>query len=220
MSYILNIETSTTNCSVAISKDEDVLSVVEEDSKKYSHAEQLHLFIEKAIADAGIIKQDLDAVAISKGPGSYTGLRIGVSSAKGLAYSLDIPLISVSTLASLAAQAHDYDIVIPMIDARRMEVYTQTFEANLEAKNDIEAKILDETSFSEYQDGQKKVCFIGNGVQKFENIAQFKDHVFFINANPGAREMALFSSQKNKQQLFEDVAYFEPFYLKDFVAGK
>jgi tRNA threonylcarbamoyladenosine biosynthesis protein TsaB len=123
-------------------------------------------------------------------------------------------------LASLAAQAHDYDIVIPMIDARRMEVYTQTFDAGLTAQNEIEAKILDETSFSEHLAGEKKVCFIGNGVQKFEDIAKFKKNARFINTNPSAKEMASLSAQKNKQQLFEDVAYFEPFYLKDFVAGK
>lgn len=219
MAYILNIETSTTNCSVAISKDDELLSLVEEDSKKYSHAEQLHLFIEEAIQKADITKRDLNAVAISKGPGSYTGLRIGVSAAKGLCYALDIPLISVSTLHSLAAQVGHHDVIIPMIDARRMEVYTQVFNSKLKPLNEISAKILDKTSFFQIINSEEKICFIGNGAEKFKNLIEDKESIDFVNSNPSAREMASISSQKNKQQLFEDVAYFEPFYLKDFVAG-
>jgi tRNA threonylcarbamoyladenosine biosynthesis protein TsaB len=220
MAYILNIETSTTNCSVSVSKDENILSVVEEDSKQYSHAEQLHIFIEKAIEEADISKQHLDAIAISKGPGSYTGLRIGVSSAKGIAYSLDIPLVSVSTLQSLAAKAGNYDTIIPMIDARRMEVYTRTFNADLEAQNKVEAKILDKTSFSELIKKKSRLCFIGNGAEKFQNTIGEHGNISFISTNPSAREMAILSSQKNKQHLYEDIAYFEPFYLKDFVGGR
>jgi tRNA threonylcarbamoyladenosine biosynthesis protein TsaB len=143
-----------------------------------------------------------------------------VSSAKGLCYALGLPLISTSTLQSLAAQVEEADNIIPMIDARRMEVYTQTFNSHLEPLNEIEAKVLDENSFSDELSNNQKVCFIGNGVKKFEDISAYTENVSFIYANPSAREMVKLANQKNKQQLYEDVAYFEPFYLKDFVAGK
>jgi len=199
------------------------LSLVEQDSTNYSHAERLHLFIEQALLDAKITQSQLDAVAVSKGPGSYTGLRIGVSTAKGLCYALGIPLIGVSTLKILAAQATSNNsdaIIIPMIDARRMEVYTQVFDSKLEALTEIEAKILDEKSFEGFFDAYENIQFIGNGVKKFEEISLSKNNVHFSYKNPSAREMIKLASQKNKQQLYEDVAYFEPFYLKDFVAGK
>lgn len=220
MSYILCLETSTTNCSVAVSNNGILLSLVEEDSNKFSHAEKLHLFIEKALNIANVNKKDLEAVAVSKGPGSYTGLRIGVSAAKGLAYSLDIPLISVSTLHSLALKAKKNDFIVPMIDARRMEVYTQTFNSEFMAQNIIEAKVLDQNSFSDLTDNGAKVSFIGNGVEKFKAIYKSSNQSEFIPANPSAREMLTIANNKNKQQLYEDVAYFEPFYLKDFVAGR
>lgn len=220
MAYILCIETSTTNCSVAVSKYDQLLSLVEQDSKNYSHAEQLHVFIEEALQEAEVSKHQLDAIAVSKGPGSYTGLRIGVSSAKGLCYALGIPLISVSTLQSLAAQVSDADVIIPMIDARRMEVYTQTFKREFEHQNNIEAKILDKSSFYDELNHENNVCFIGNGVAKFEEISNSSDHVRFIHSNPSAKQMIPIAYKKNKQHQFEDVAYFEPFYLKDFMAGK
>jgi tRNA threonylcarbamoyladenosine biosynthesis protein TsaB len=219
MAYILCIETSTTNCSVAISRDEELLSLVQEDSKKYSHAEQLHIFIDKAMQQAGIKKNQLDAIAISKGPGSYTGLRIGVSTAKGLCYALDIPLISISTLKSLAAQEKNAELIIPMIDARRMEVYTQTFEASLKPQNKIEAKILDDNSFNQELNSGKQVSFVGNGVTKFEKLVEPASNLKFTDANPSARDMINEAYKKFKQHQFEDVAYFEPFYLKDFVGG-
>lgn len=220
MANLLCLETSTTNCSVAISKDDELLALVEEDRKNYSHAEQLHIFIDKAMNAAGITYKQLDAIAVSKGPGSYTGLRIGVSTAKGLSYSLGIPLISVSTLQSLAAQVKDVDIVIPMIDARRMEVYTQTFNREFEPQNNIEAKILDKSSFYDELNHENNVCFIGNGVAKFEEISNSSDHVRFIHSNPSAKQMIPIAHKKNKQHQFEDVAYFEPFYLKEFIGGK
>ena len=220
MPYILCIETSTTNCSVAVSSGEQLLSLIEKDSKNYSHAEQLHIFIEKALIEADISKSQLNAIAISKGPGSYTGLRIGVSSAKGLSYALGLPLISTSTLQSLAAQVKEADIIIPMIDARRMEVYTQTFNTHLEPLNEIEAKVLDENSFSNELSNKQKVWFIGNGVRKFQDISTYKENASFDYANPSAKDMVKLANKKNKQHQYEDVAYFEPFYLKDFVAGK
>jgi tRNA threonylcarbamoyladenosine biosynthesis protein TsaB len=219
LAYILCIETSTTNCSVAVSKDDELLSLVEEDSNTYSHAEQLHVFISKAIQQSGIENNQLNAIAISKGPGSYTGLRIGVSTAKGLCYALNIPLLSISTLKSLAAQVNDADFIIPMIDARRMEVYTQTFHSDLTAVTEIEAKILDESSFSKILNLLQKVCFIGNGVAKFKAICAENNKINFVSSNPSAKQMISLASQKIKQGIYEDVAYFEPFYLKDFVGG-
>ncbi len=223
MAYILCIETSTTNCSVAVSKDDKLLSLVEQDSNNYSHAEQLHIFIEQALREAKISKSQLSAVAVSKGPGSYTGLRIGVSSAKGLCYALGIPLISISTLKTLAAQAETIgaqDLIIPMIDARRMEVYTQVFDFELESLTEIEAKILDPDAFVSQFHSRKTLHFIGNGVKKFEEVCRVKQKTSFNYNNPSAQHMVKMANQKYKQQLFEDVAYFEPFYLKDFVAGK
>lgn len=223
MAYILCIETSTTNCSVAVSKDDKLLSLVEQDSKNYSHAEQLHIFIEQALREAKISKSQLSAVAVSKGPGSYTGLRIGVSSAKGLCYALGIPLISISTLKTLAAQTESsgaQDLIIPMIDARRMEVYTQVFDSELESLTEIEAKILDPHSFEDYSKSTQTLHFIGNGVKKFEEISDFKAKATFNHNNPSAKDMVRLAHQKNKQHLYEDVAYFQPFYLKDFVGGK
>jgi tRNA threonylcarbamoyladenosine biosynthesis protein TsaB len=207
---------------VAVSKDVDLLSLVEQDSKNYSHAEQLHVFIEKALHQANVQRTQLDAIAVSKGPGSYTGLRIGVSSAKGLCYALGIPLISISTLKTLAAQvesSQSRDLVIPMIDARRMEVYTQVFNFELDSVSTIEAKILDAHSFEEYSKRSINLHFIGNGVKKFEEICTLKGNTKFSYNNPSAKDMVKLASQKNKQHQYEDVAYFEPFYLKDFVGG-
>lgn len=223
MGIILCIETSTTNCSVAVSENERLISLIERDAKNYSHAEQLHLFIEKALAEANVDKTQLDAVAISKGPGSYTGLRIGVSSAKGLCYALDIPLIGISTLKTLAAQVKlsgESGLIIPMIDARRMEVYTQIFSLSLKELTEIEAKVLGKESYREYFETSNGIHVIGNGAKKFEDILEIQENIQFSYTNPSAREMVELASKKNKQHQFEDVAYFEPFYLKDFVAGK
>lgn len=222
MGIILCIETSTTNCSVAVSENQRLISLIERDAKKYSHAEQLHLFVEKALTEANVVKSQLDAVAISKGPGSYTGLRIGVSSAKGLCFALGIPLIGISTLKTLAAQAESsgaQDIIIPMIDARRMEVYTQVFDSELEPITEIEAKILDPDAFVSQFHSLKAIHFIGNGVKKFEEVCRMKQNASFNYNNPSAQHMVKMANQKYKQQLFEDVAYFEPFYLKEFVTN-
>ena len=222
MGHILCIETSTTNCSVAISKDGEQLSLVEHDSKNYSHAEQLHIFIEKALQKAELKKSQLNAIAVSKGPGSYTGLRIGLSSAKGLCYGLGIPLISISTLKSLASQIDttiNDGLIIPMIDARRMEVYTQVFDSKLNELTKIEAKILDKGSFNEFLNSSKTIHFVGNGVEKFENILPKNTNYSFSYNNPSAKDMIALAFDKYINQSFEDVAYFEPFYLKEFVGG-
>ncbi len=224
MARILCIETSTTNCSVAISQDGDVLALTEEDSQSYSHAEQLHVFIQEVLSKTKLTTSDLDAIAISKGPGSYTGLRIGVSSAKGLCYALGIPLISVSTLKVLASQVVQLESkmpVIAMIDARRMEVYSCVYDYNYNSIQDVCAKVLDDNSYSELFDAYDTIYAIGNGVTKFKDICTSPEKFVFIEQkNPSAKEMASIAEGKFIVQDFEDVAYFEPYYLKDFVGGK
>lgn len=220
MGVILCIETATTNCSVALGKEGELLALKEDYSNNYSHAERLHLFIDEILKENDLTPQDLDAIAVSKGPGSYTGLRIGVSAAKGLCFSLDIPLISVPTLTSLAAQVEKKagQYVIPLLDARRMEVYTAGFDSVLNQVFETRAEILDESSFKEYL-GQGVVTFIGNGVEKFQKICGHKNAGFIIGKLPSAAEMVSLASGKFTKKDFEDVAYFEPYYLKDFMAG-
>ena len=195
--------------------------VLKEDyNNNYSHAERLHLFIEEVINEANITTKDLSAIAISKGPGSYTGLRIGVSTAKGLCYALDIPLISVSTLEALADQVKVNDgFVIPMLDARRMEVYSAVFDEKNNQIRETQAQVLDENSFKRYLD-KGKVYFIGNGVEKSKEIFTHKNAVFIENKLPSSDNMSIIAFEKYKKNDIEDVAYFEPFYLKDFIALK
>ena len=219
MALILCLETATTNCSVGIAKDGRLLTLKEDNSKNYSHAEKLHVFINEALSEAGITAEDLDAIAVSKGPGSYTGLRIGVSSAKGLCYSLDIPLISVPTLDLLAYKLKgEQGMFISMLDARRMEVYSAIYDSEINQVRDTEAQVLEETSFQDYLE-KSKVHFIGNGVAKFEDICNHPNAVFHKEQYPSAKEMAEIAELKHKKSDIEDVAYFEPYYLKDFIAG-
>lgn len=219
MALILCLETATTNCSVGIARDGKLLTLKEDNSKNYSHAEKLHVFINEALSEAGISAEDLDAIAVSKGPGSYTGLRIGVSSAKGLCYSLDIPLISVPTLDLLAHKLKgEQGIFISMLDARRMEVYSAIYDAKFNQLRDTEAQILEETSFTPYLESST-VHFIGNGVAKFEAICNHPNAVFHKEQYPSAKEMAEIAELKHQKSDTEDVAYFEPYYLKDFIAG-
>ncbi|WP_081208711.1 tRNA (adenosine(37)-N6)-threonylcarbamoyltransferase complex dimerization subunit type 1 TsaB [Salegentibacter sediminis] len=219
MPNILCLETSSTNCSVAIATGEGVLDIKEDKSNNYSHAEKLHVFIDEILKENQLKVSDLDAIAISKGPGSYTGLRIGVSAAKGLCFSLEIPLISISTLKSLALQVEEKNaIVIPLLDARRMEVYSAVFNAEFEQIRETRAEILDADIYSEYLD-QGKVVFIGSGVEKFKAICEHPNAVFLEGKLPSAKEMCLPAMEKYKISDTEDVAYFEPYYLKDFKAG-
>ncbi|WP_438426587.1 tRNA (adenosine(37)-N6)-threonylcarbamoyltransferase complex dimerization subunit type 1 TsaB [Aquimarina macrocephali] len=220
MAYILCIETSTTNCSVALANGEEVIGLIEDYDSTYSHAERLHNFIDKVIKEAGLTPKDLSAVSVSKGPGSYTGLRIGVSAAKGLSYALDIPLLSVPTLHSLALQVSQEkdSYIIPMLDARRMEVYSGVFTNTYEEIRKTEAEILIDTSFEAYLQ-EKKVYFIGNGVEKFSAICSDVNAVFIQNKLPSANEMAMLSYPKFLKKDFEDVSYLDPYYLKDFVTG-
>jgi len=219
MTHILCIETATTNCSVALSVNGSVVALREDLSKGYSHAELLHKFIAEVLDEAEIKKEALDAIAVSKGPGSYTGLRIGVSAAKGLCYALDIPLISVPTLTSLALRVKQPTMtVIPMLDARRMEVYSAVFNSEIKEIRETQAQILTEASFASYLE-MGPVTFIGSGAEKFQAICQHANASFINDALPSAAEMASQANHKLKIGDMEDVAYFEPYYLKDFVSG-
>tara|TARA_R110000868_G_scaffold181375_1_gene422327 strand:- start:501 stop:1181 length:681 start_codon:yes stop_codon:yes gene_type:complete len=219
MGVILNLETSSTNCSVCLTKDGVILAMKELNSENYSHAEKLHVFIEEVMNEAALKMQDLEAIAVSKGPGSYTGLRIGVSAAKGLCYALGVPLVSVSTLKSMASQLKSVDedvLVIPVLDARRMEVYSAVFDNHLNQVRETKAEIIDEQSFEEYI-GSTSVHFLGSGAEKIKGIFNSDNLTFHLDVVPSAKEMALISFDKFKNKDFEDVAYFEPYYLKDFV---
>ncbi|WP_104734766.1 tRNA (adenosine(37)-N6)-threonylcarbamoyltransferase complex dimerization subunit type 1 TsaB [Hanstruepera ponticola] len=220
MSIILSIETATTNCSVSLSKDGETFALKEDYNKGYSHAERLHVFIEELLLENAIKKSQINAIAVSKGPGSYTGLRIGVSAAKGLCYALGIPLISVSTLESLAHQVEASEgFIVSMLDARRMEVYAEVFDVKHNSVRDIEAEILTENSYEFFlQNGL--VHFIGNAVAKTKTIISHSNAVFIENKLPSASEMGALAYHKYKKSDIEDVAYFEPYYLKDFVALK
>ncbi len=219
MAHILCIETTTTNCSVSISGNGDIVALKELNSVNYSHSEKLHLFIKEVLQTATISLNDLKAVAVSKGPGSYTGLRIGVSAAKGLCFAQDLPLISIDTLQSLALQIQEQtDFIIPMIDARRMEVYTSVFNSKSEQLEETSAKILDENSFLSYLE-KGKVVFLGNANEKFKTICSHPNAVFVDGKLPSANEMCLPADIKYKKSDFENVAYFEPYYLKDFIGG-
>ncbi|WP_152971432.1 tRNA (adenosine(37)-N6)-threonylcarbamoyltransferase complex dimerization subunit type 1 TsaB [Lacinutrix algicola] len=220
MMYILSIETSTTNCSVSLSKNGETLLLKEDYSNNYSHGERLHVFIDETLREAKIERSQLDAIAVSKGPGSYTGLRIGVSAAKGLCYALDIPLISISTLEALAHQVKpESGVIVPMLDARRMEVYSAIFSSEFKEIRKIEAQILDETSFAG-ELSQGKVYFVGNGVEKTKALLNNENAIFIEDKLPSADQMSALAFLKHKKSDTEDVAYFEPYYLKDFVALK
>ena len=216
MTYILNIETSTKNCSVSLALNGKSIAVKEIAEAGFSHAEKLHVFFEDILKENNLTFKNLSAIAISQGPGSYTGLRIGVSSAKGLCYSLDIPLIAIDTLQSLASQVKfDDGIIIPMIDARRMEVYSAVFNRKQEKIRAVEAQIIDENSFSNIEE---KIYVVGDCQEKLRTVLT-KDNFVFLDAiiYPSAKEMCFLSYQKFQNDDFVDVAYFEPYYLKDFM---
>lgn len=216
---LLHLETSTKNCSVAVTKNKELLCLCEEYDENFGQSEKLHQFVEWALEGAEISIKDLDGVCVSKGPGSYTGLRIGVSAAKGYGYGLEIPLLSLNSLEILAQTQiyQGFDLIIPMIDARRMEVYTAIFDGNGKQISEIEAKILDEFSFQEFSD--KKIVFIGDGVEKSQSVLNLPLADFKLNIHPSAEFMKELAEEKFQNKEFEDVAYFEPFYLKEFKAG-
>lgn len=222
MSLILGIETATKICSVAITEN-GVLLAIKEEGGAYSHSEKLNLFIQEVLKSSGKTLQDLDAVAVSKGPGSYTGLRIGVSAAKGLCYALDIPLVSVSTLQAMAkgmaVVLGKKDMLFsPMIDARRMEVYTALFDSGNNEVGSISAKIIDEDSYKNDLEEQK-IVFFGDGAEKCIEVLGINGNAMFSDGGfPSAQYINEIAIEKLKNNNVEDVAYFEPFYLKDFVA--
>ena len=221
MAIILNIETATKNCSVSVSKDGQLLNIKELNEGKFSHAEKLHSFISEVIREAGLKMSSIDAIAVSKGPGSYTGLRIGVSAAKGLCYALEKPLISVPTLEIMALQVdlQEGEMVIPLLDARRMEVYSGIFDHDYQQIRQTAAEIIDHNSFGPYLD--KGVVYLaGDGALKCKEQIEHVNARFLEGIYPSAREMSKIACQKYDKEEFEDVAYFEPFYLKDFIAGK
>ena len=223
MSYILQIETATTVCSVALTSAGKIIGCNELDERNI-HAEVINLYIDELIKTADITYADLSAVAVSCGPGSYTGLRIGVSTAKGLCFALGIPLIAVETLASMAAGVNvstlsTDTLLCPMIDARRMEVYTALFDIDGKQIEPVAAVIIDENSFAAYLKTHK-ILFIGDGAEKCMAVlggnANASILPAFVNSATNMTSVAL---QKFNDRQFEDVAYFEPFYLKDFIPG-
>ena len=222
MSYILNIESSTTNCSISLANNGELISIRELNEKNYSHSTKLHSFIEEVLKNSNITVNKLSAIAVSSGPGSYTGLRIGVSAAKGLCYALQIPLISVPTLKVLARQLNIQreDLIIPVMDARRDEVYSAVYNSEYELVRNIFPEIIDSESFIELAK-ENKLYFIGNGQEKCERLIRKNSNLIFSNYDtfPSSKEMILISFKKFKKSKFEDIAYFEPDYLKKFKAG-
>ena len=196
MAYILNIETATTNCSVSLSHEGETLVLREDNNANYSHAEKLHVFIDEVIATAKIDKKQLDAIAVSQGPGSYTGLRIGVSAAKGLCYALGIPLIAVDTLKSLAIQVkEDNALIVAMLDARRMEVYSAIYDTSFNLVRSTKAEVLEDHIYNTHLD-KSKVIFIGNGVEKAKTIVKHHNAMFIEGKLPSANEMSQLSHEK------------------------
>ncbi len=219
MAYILHIETTSTVCSVAISKNTELVALKELDNG-YTHAENLHLFIESILSEASLKPSDLQTVSVSSGPGSYTGLRIGYSAAKGLAYALKIPLISVDTLKALSVlaikQSQIDGLYCPMMDARRMEVYSAVYNQQLQTVLPVQPIVLTEESISIFK-LNKPLFLFGDGVPKAKTLLQTLPDVFFIdNIKASALGMIDIAFEKYKAQQFEDVAYSEPNYLKEF----
>ena len=220
--FILCIETATTVCSVALFESDRLLAL-REINEGFSHAENLHVFVQEVLLDANCLPAQLNAIAVSVGPGSYTGLRIGVSTAKGLAYAISIPVIAIDTLQIIAAGTkaeQSAAFYVPMIDARRMEVYTAVYDALLNEVEKVEALIVDEQSVQKYST-YEKICFSGDGMPKCKDLlTSLSDAHTFSNVLPNAKYMGALALNSYNKQKFEDVAYFEPRYLKEFQAGK
>jgi tRNA threonylcarbamoyladenosine biosynthesis protein TsaB len=227
MALILNIETATTVCSVCLS-DGDKILAIRETRDHNSHSKVVAVFIEEILKETGTDRRKLDAVAVSKGPGSYTGLRIGVSTAKGLCYALDIPMIGVGTLEAMAhgirqqvlPEKPDLPVVIvPMIDARRMEVYTALFDRNLLPMKETSAEIITADSFADLLPDHHLII-AGDGAGKCRSTLLHKNIAYLDDFETSSRYMAGMANELFESGVFENTAYFEPFYLKDFIAGK
>jgi len=224
---ILCLETATPVCSVALNESCCTIALRETEGQN-AHSEKITNFIREVMEVAKINYSKLDAVAVSKGPGSYTGLRIGVSTAKGICYAADLPLMAIDTLeamaygmkAKLGSQIGESDLLIPMIDARRMEVYAAIFDANLNKISDTAAMVIDENSFEKLRKNHRLWLF-GDGAPKLKNVFENQPNVNIVDGfKPSAAYMLPLADKALRERDFVDVAYFEPFYLKDFVAGK
>jgi tRNA threonylcarbamoyladenosine biosynthesis protein TsaB len=218
MNYILHIDTTTKKCSVALAQDGELMIQKELLSEEFSHSEQLHPFIEEVLKESGLKSSSLSAIAISKGPGSYTGLRIGVAAAKGLCFALDLPLIALNTLEIMVQpyEVSPYSFIIPMLDARRMEVYTAIFDETKKWIQETTAEVLTENTFTSIVNEQS-CLIIGDGAIKFKTLhpkinASYTNEIHY----PVAKDMITLAWKKFNAKEFEDLAYFEPFYLKDF----
>lgn len=225
MSLILCIETGTDICSVGLARDGELISL-RESAEGRDHAKKVGVFVDELLREMDVMPDELDAVAVGKGPGSYTGLRIGVSFAKGLCYGLQIPLIAVGSLDAMTEVAReDFEAGIlgveslddkwlcPMVDARRMEVYAQVFSSSGVAQCDVRAEVVSEESFSEWRKERTMVIF-GNGAAKCREVLP---DAIYVNVTPSARGLARLAEERLKAGEVEDIAYFEPFYLKDFI---
>jgi tRNA threonylcarbamoyladenosine biosynthesis protein TsaB len=219
MPHLLLLETSGKNCSVALADKAGILISRSASAEHFIHAEQLHVMINEIITESNIPWNSISAIAVSKGPGSYTGLRIGISAAKGLCFSLQIPLIAIDTTEILALEASkvfvDAHIIIPMIDARRMEVYAARFDANAKRLSPDEAVVVDENTFIEFV--PEHLILTGDGAEKCKALADSR--VRILPLLPRAETMHALAMQAFNAQHFEDVAYFEPFYLKEYTPG-
>ncbi len=226
MSLILCIETGTDICSVGIAKDGELLSLRESDEGR-DHARKVGVFVDELLRETGVVPDDLDAVAVGKGPGSYTGLRIGVSFAKGLCYGLQKPLVAVGSLDALvevAREDHEAGILAvdgwdgaylcPMVDARRMEVYAQVFDTEGRPQGEVSAEVVGEGSFAAFRNQGRPLVIFGSGARKCAGV--LSDAVC-VEVTPSARGLARLAQQALDEGRTEDIAYFEPFYLKDFV---
>lgn len=227
MALILSIETGTDVCSVALANDGELMALRESDEGR-DHAKKVAMFVDELLRETGVQPDDLDAIAVGKGPGSYTGLRIGVSFAKGMCYALDIPLIAIGSLDALTEVAReDYDAGIldieddewavarlcPMVDARRMEVYAEVFNNEGKSLSEVSAEVITEESFVQWRTEGKFVIF-GNGAKKCCDILS---DAIYVDVAPSARGIVRLAEEAYKDGRFEDIAYFEPFYLKEFL---
>lgn len=216
MAILLHLETSTKVCSVALSRSGELLAIEELEEAGYSHGENLTVFIERVLEKAQVSKNELNGISVASGPGSYTGLRIGVATAKGLCYSLKIPLIAIDSLSALAELDDSNQTKSAVIDARRMEVYNCFFDADGNKLKEISADIIDENSYREFQ----PFTYFGDGAQKLEEVWKERSCTINTEIKSSAKGQVKIAYRKFQDSDFEDVAYFEPFYLKDFIAGK
>jgi tRNA threonylcarbamoyladenosine biosynthesis protein TsaB len=218
MAYILHLETSTKVCSVALSLNGNLIALKETEEDGYSHGENLTLFIQDVLKQASISIKELNAVSVASGPGSYTGLRIGVSTAKGLCYPLNIPLIAIDSLTSLkeiAKEKYPNSTLCSLIDARRMEVYNLFYSSSNELLKSISADIIEQDSYSQFE----PFVYFGDGAEKLQELWNRRNCIADISILSSAKGQVKLAFEKYQNQEFEDVAYFEPFYLKDFVSN-